>query len=189
MRYNSSYLISKIYASIQAESVTYHLSAPVLRHKVFKPSYSCITSIRNYFSSLPKPVKDEELIVVGDRIFTDIVLANRMSRRRSLPPPNQDIEKARPSSSGQAEPIETRATRTGPLSIWTTGVWQKESMKMRYLEKSFMQGIQRYIVAENGLGHTDVSRFMKELPPPSPTPDAKKNGLLSKVWGLLSRAR
>ncbi|KIP08684.1 hypothetical protein PHLGIDRAFT_29464 [Phlebiopsis gigantea 11061_1 CR5-6] len=97
---------------LQAESVTYYLSAPVLRHKVFKPSYSCISSIRKYFTSLPTPIRDDELIIVGDRIFTDIVMANRMAH--------------------------------GPLSIWTSGVWQREATAMRWLEKGLMQGIQRY---------------------------------------------
>ncbi|KAI0692165.1 mitochondrial PGP phosphatase-domain-containing protein [Cytidiella melzeri] len=172
---------------IQAESVTYHLSAPVLRHKVFKPSYACISSIRTYFSSLQKPVKDEELIVVGDRIFTDIVLANRMSRRRALPPWSPDGEKEVSRSEDQT--TKKRTMRVGPLSVWTTGVWYKESMAMRYLEKSFMQSIQRYIVADNGLGHTDISRFMKELPQPPSSPETKKQGLFKRVWGILLSAR
>ncbi|KAH0829104.1 hypothetical protein J3R83DRAFT_2570 [Lanmaoa asiatica] len=65
---------------VQAESVSHHLSVPVLRHNSPKPAYSCIKSIRTYFSTLRDPIKDEELVIVGDRIFTDVVMAKRMRR-------------------------------------------------------------------------------------------------------------
>jgi len=58
--------------------------------------------------SLKSPIKDEEMIIVGDRVFTDVVMANRM----------------RAGSKG-----------LGPLAIWTTGVWQREAVVMRWLEK------------------------------------------------------
>ncbi|KAI0090592.1 mitochondrial PGP phosphatase-domain-containing protein [Irpex rosettiformis] len=179
---------------IQAESVTYHLSVPVLRHKVFKPSYSCISAIRNYFASLPKPVKDNELIVVGDRIFTDVVLANRMSRRRALPPSNSVEEKKKSHESSSSledgNSQKTIAPRTGPLSVCTSGVWKREGMVMRYMEKSLMQGIQRYVVPDNGLGHTNASQFVRELPPPpSPEPESRMRRCFGKLWSLLSRSR
>ncbi|KAG9316267.1 mitochondrial PGP phosphatase-domain-containing protein [Chiua virens] len=101
---------------VQAESVSYHLSVPVLRHNAPKPAYACIGSIRAYFSTLKVPVKDEELVVVGDRIFTDVVIANRMHRR----------------SGG------------GPLAVWTTGVWQRESMVMRWFEKQVVEMVARW---------------------------------------------
>lgn len=181
--------------------MTWHLSAPVLRHKVFKPSYSCISAIRGYFASLPKPIKDHELIVVGDRIFTDVVLANRMSRRQASSSSSQSAEKEEKSdesSSSSSSLLEDgnspkwHATRTGPLSVWTTGVWRKESMTMRFLEKSFMQGIQHYVVADNGLGHhaAYVSQFVKEIPPPPPPePETLGKRLLGKVWSVLSKSR
>ncbi|KAI0764334.1 mitochondrial PGP phosphatase-domain-containing protein [Trametes elegans] len=91
-----------------AESVSHHLSVPVLRHTSLKPSYSCIKSIRAYFASLPRPVRDEELVVVGDRLLTDIVMANRMSHRA---PPS-----------------------VGPLAVWTEGLWKRENLALRALE-------------------------------------------------------
>ncbi|KAG9316266.1 hypothetical protein JVU11DRAFT_2294 [Chiua virens] len=56
-------------------------NSAVLRYNAPKPVYACIGSIRGYFSTLKVPVKDEELVVVGDRIFTDVVMANRMHCR------------------------------------------------------------------------------------------------------------
>ncbi|KAF4563179.1 hypothetical protein EYR40_007110 [Pleurotus pulmonarius] len=109
---------------IQAESVSHHLGVPVLKHGSFKPAYSCINSIRTYFSSLEKPISDHELIVVGDRIMTDVVMANRMKRRN-----------------GEEE--------TGPLAIWTTGVWQKESMVMRWLERGLVNLVNRMAQRSN----------------------------------------
>ena len=46
------------------------------------------------------PIQPSELVVVGDRISTDIVLGNRL----------------------------------GALSIWTTGLWERELMSVRYFE-------------------------------------------------------
>lgn len=122
----------------QAESVTYHLGVPVLRHNEKKPSYSCIASIRNYFSSLRIPIRDEELIVVGDRIFTDVVMANRMKKKVQ--------HQARPDGPSEKDPLIRRPERsfTGPLSIYTTGVWQKESMIMRWVEKRLVQAVDKW---------------------------------------------
>ena len=64
--------------AIQAEAVGHALGVPVLCHAALKPSYSCIKDIRAYFAGLPKPVRDDELVVVGDRVFTDVVMARRM---------------------------------------------------------------------------------------------------------------
>ncbi|TCD64384.1 hypothetical protein EIP91_004131 [Steccherinum ochraceum] len=155
---------------IQAESVSHYLSVPVLRHPSLKPSYSCIKSIRTYFASLPTPVKDEELIVVGDRIFTDVVLANRMARRKT-PPARLDNEKG---------PIHSAI---GPLSIWTTGVWERESMTMRWLEKLTMQGVDRLVNSQKGSEAPDWSRFIKPLPSP-PSPEDKPGWIARMMGGL-----
>jgi len=109
---------------IQAESITHTLRTPVLFHKSLKPSYSCIQSIRNYFSSLPAPITDSELVVIGDRVFTDVVMANRMKT----------------------------------MSIWTTGIWTKESILMRWMEKKLVNGVARW--SSGGRGE-DLSRFLK----------------------------
>lgn len=156
---------------IQAESVSHHLGVPVLRHASLKPSYSCIGAIRKYFASLPTPVKDEELIVVGDRIFTDVVLANRLARRKSPLKPDDTLD-------------EKTASQVGPLAIWTTGVWEKESMTMRWLEKLTMQGVHMLVnrgAAAQGMPLPDWSRFVKPLPV-APVPEAKP-GWFTRMLG------
>lgn len=136
---------------IQAESVSYHLSVPVLRHGTLKPGYSCIASIRAYFSSLRVPIFDDELVVVGDRIFTDVVMASRMRSDFAL-------------SSSDAP---ARARIGGPLAIWTDGVWQKESMIMRWAEKRLLNVVRKWARHEetSSVG-TDV--FVRKLPSPEP---------------------
>ena len=156
--------------------MTYHLRAPVLFHQSFKPAYSCITAIRSYFSSLPSPIRDRELIIVGDRIFTDVVLANRMQLQNRPQNallgtvPSRDIEKdsrtltAEKESSGK--PTGTLLS-SAPLSIWTTGVWERESMVMRWLERGLVKLVQRWSTLPPG-EPIDTSPFLKILKTPEP---------------------
>ena len=125
--------------------MSHHLSVPVLRHPALKPSYSCISSIRAYFASLPRPVRDDELIVVGDRVFTDTVLANRMARyqRVTQRSPASHISSAASSAeklskeldtsapSPVAQPLASARMRVGPLAILTTAVWERDSRVLR----------------------------------------------------------
>ena len=66
-------------------------------------------------------MKDDELVIIGDRIFTDVVMANRMG---------------------------TRDGERGPLAIWTSGVWTKESMGMRWIEKNLVEVVTKYTHGE-----------------------------------------
>jgi phosphatidylglycerophosphatase GEP4 len=59
-------------------------------------------------------------VIVGDRIFTDVVMANRM-----------------------------RGSGCGPLAVWTTGVWQRESMMVRWLEKRVVDMVTRWTGRES----------------------------------------
>lgn len=108
-----------------------------------KPGYKCITSIRAYFASLPSPIQDHELIVVGDRVFTDVVMANRMQSRLN--------------GSEKAE-----MTSRGPLTIWTTGIWQSESMLMRRLELGLVNLVKRWSEPSVRAGNVDnETRFTR----------------------------
>ncbi|KAG6813757.1 hypothetical protein H0H92_007709 [Tricholoma furcatifolium] len=154
---------------IQCESVTYHTGTPVLRHKAFKPAYSCITAVRGYFSSLRFPVRDEELIVVGDRIFTDVVMANRMRRWKNTPGILRMILTCGYETEGAIEKEKDASPHRpqGPLSVWTTGVWQKESMAMRWCERKLVDAVRHW--AQKGNPVLDTSFFIKEVPEPLPT--------------------
>ncbi|KAM6502626.1 Mitochondrial PGP phosphatase domain containing protein [Amanita muscaria] len=165
---------------IQSESVSYHLRVPVLSHRRFKPSYSCITDIRTYFSSLRFPIRDEELVIVGDRIFTDIIMANRMRCWK----PRQSIFSLAASCAFEKEgAIETeqevkevaQANPCGPLAIWTTGVWEREAMIMRCAEKWTVQAVQRYSKPKQGQV-LDTAKFLKPIPEPP-----KKTSIIDRI--------
>ncbi|OJA08515.1 hypothetical protein AZE42_02469 [Rhizopogon vesiculosus] len=153
---------------LEAESVSHHLSVPVLRHNTLKPGYSCIASIRAYFSSLRVPVPDEELVIVGDRIFTDIIMANRMHSR---------------SASSFSSEAPARDRLGGPLAIWTNGVWQKESMVMRWVEKRLVDAVQKWTM--NGENPSvDTTMFVRDLP----SPESRKEGnALAKLLDIMKR--
>lgn len=165
----------KSHMTAQCESVAHHTGAPVLRHKSFKPAYSCITAIRGYFASLRLPIRDEELIVVGDRVFTDVVMANRMrGRRKSLKAPNISSKEETQSENSQSR---------GPLAVWTTGVWEKEAMPMRWCEKTLVDVVHRWTRAKDAVDF-DATRFVKEIIQPEPS---RKEGMMAGLFGRLKR--
>jgi len=113
---------------LQAKSVSYHLRSPVLLHTALKPSYAS--------AALPG-LAPHKLVVVGDRIFTDIVLAHHLSHPRTLaariashlglaPAQDSALDYASEGSGGNPP----RAS----LAVWTTGVWERESVGMRWAE-------------------------------------------------------
>jgi hypothetical protein len=63
-------------AQLHAEPISYHLCAPVLLSATLKPSYPCASA------ALASLTPHE--LVVSDRIFTDVVLACRLSHPRTL---------------------------------------------------------------------------------------------------------
>ncbi|EJF57248.1 HAD phosphatase [Dichomitus squalens] len=172
---------------IEAESVTHHLSVPVLRHASLKPSYSCIKSIRAYFRSLPQPVRDEELVIVGDRLLTDVIMANRMARKKlsrgAIPPDEKRaLIEERDEGSGPA-----LLDRVGPLAVWTDGLWKRESLVLRAIEKGMLKGVERWVLGpqeaawREGLQH----RFVK--PVSVVEEPAESRGLVRRIWERLQR--
>lgn len=155
---------------MQAESVSYHLGVPVLMHTSMKPSYSCIKSIRQYYSSLQVPVRDDQLLIVGDRLFTDITLANRM---RSWHGWRQFLRLTK------NDPTPTQ----GPLAIWTTGVWQKEATAMRWGEARLLALVQKWAPHAQDTS-TIASAFIRELPQPPESPKRDLWGGVLKIVGL-----
>ncbi|KAK7472398.1 hypothetical protein VKT23_000513 [Stygiomarasmius scandens] len=164
---------------IQAEAINYHLGVPVLFHKSLKPSYSCISSIRTYFHSLRRPIIDRELVVIGDRLFTDIVMANRMeSKDRREHAQNVRQLLLQTSSPKDAEKSASNLTGPGTLSVWTTGVWKKEAMAMRFGERKLLEAVQKWSKPRAGEVIDGTGGFVRELPPPSPPP---KKGVLHRL--------
>ncbi|KAG7091178.1 hypothetical protein E1B28_010230 [Marasmius oreades] len=141
-------------------------------HASLKPSYSCIKSIRSYFQSLETPIDDGELVIVGDRIFTDVVLANRMGNvgRRSWP-------WARFTSTVESKTPALSFTKA-PLSIWTTGVWKREAMGMRYLEKTLLDLVMKHHGPQAD-AQQDHSSFVHE--PEQPTVAPRRSGVLERL--------
>ena len=126
---------------IQAESVARHLGVPVLVHETKKPGQKVVKAIHKYFtadyrlvpviypshSSMygprlpsrsradPTPLK---LMVIGDRVTTDIILASRL--RAFL----QTHQSSSNSSSGESNPV---------CSVLTQNIWQKEKLGTRFM--------------------------------------------------------
>ncbi len=170
---------------------------PVLQHKALKPAYSCISSIRTYFSTLHRPISDDELVVVGDRIFTDVVLANRM--RLTNPKLRTDPLKPRGLLREAFSSKETNTPNTekgsvrekhlvegrGPLAIWTTGVWRKESMGMRWIEKKTVEAVEKWSPQTPGEGGVQgTSRFVRRIKVEEPKPN-----VLAQLWIYLTQTR
>jgi phosphatidylglycerophosphatase GEP4 len=130
----------------QAESVSVNLKVPVLQHSSLKPSYACINLIRQYFANLPSPVHTDELIVVGDRLLTDVIMANRMGNqsRIHLGPPAGTISKTADDIDKEKGPVKQRPS--GPLAVWTTQVWEREATIVRWSEQRMLQLIRRWII-------------------------------------------
>ncbi|KAI0365935.1 hypothetical protein BV20DRAFT_953358 [Pilatotrama ljubarskyi] len=150
---------------IEAESVSHHLSTPVLRHTSLKPSYACIKSIRAYFASLPRPIRDEELVVVGDRLLTDVVMANRMSRKASSLSTKSGVDTPEKSTPVEDEGL-ARPERVGPLAIWTEGLWKRESLALRALERGLLRSAERWVLKpqEAAWRESLQHRFVKPFP-------------------------
>ncbi|KAJ7935213.1 mitochondrial PGP phosphatase-domain-containing protein [Mycena leptocephala] len=141
-------------AGIQAEAVKRSLQAPVLYHSTAKPSYSCIKAIQRYFSSLQTPVRPEQLIVVGDGGSGLLRLCFRSGFEQG-----GTVGRETNAASGH------RSIESGPLAIWTTGVWKREATFMRWCEKKLVDIIQRRI-SRDEIEPEQPSLFIKELPPP-----------------------
>ena len=156
-------------AQLQAESVSYHLRAPVLLHASLKPSYSCTAAA---LSALPG-VAPHELIVIGDRIFTDVVLAHRLAHPRTLTAriaARLRLAPAQPGSSLDGVDSGLSASVGGgvestraPLAVWTTGVWMRESMAMRWAEKWLVHLVERWVQGARERRDALEERFVKRV--------------------------
>lgn len=154
-------------AQLQAESVSYHLRVPVLLHAALKPSYACTAAS---LSALPG-LAPHELIVVGDRIFTDVVLAHRLAHPRTFmariaarlrPAPAQADSSLSDEGAGSSASVGGGSEHArAPLAVWTTGVWMRESMGMRRAEGWLVHVIERWVQGTRERRVTLEERFVK----------------------------
>ncbi|KAI0261271.1 mitochondrial PGP phosphatase-domain-containing protein [Gloeopeniophorella convolvens] len=121
-------------SQLQADSVAHHLHARVLLHGALKPAYACADAA---LAALPN-LAPHELVVVGDRVFTDVVLARRLAQPRTLWA--RVVARLRPAP--EPEPGESGGA---PLAVWTTGVWQREATAMRWAEARLVQLAERWV--------------------------------------------
>jgi phosphatidylglycerophosphatase GEP4 len=138
-------------AQLQAESVAHHLQSPVLLHAALKPSYSCASAA---LSALPG-LAPHEIVVVGDRLFTDVVLAHRLAHPRTLwariatrlstPFQRSWSTPAQPDTVSEVSDADPIGGQRTPLAVWTTGVWKRESMVIRWAEARLVWLIEKYL--------------------------------------------
>ncbi|KAA1098236.1 hypothetical protein PGT21_031246 [Puccinia graminis f. sp. tritici] len=129
-------------ALIQAESVARHLGVPVLVHATKKPGQQVVKAIEKYFtkdyrlvpviypsrrSSCGPPVSSRchsnrtplKLVVIGDRVTTDIILASRLRSHLQR---------------NQSTPTSSSSTDSNPIfSVLTQKIWQKEKPGTRFM--------------------------------------------------------
>ena len=136
-----------------------------------KPAYSTAHGIRTYFASLNIPVLPGELLVVGDRIFTDVVLAHRLGHRPTIARRISARLRsfARTGVQGGEDTLESR-----PLAVWTTGVWKRESMVMRRAERAFVDVVERFVPNTQKRRLSLEGKFVK--PPAAVVEEAQERG-------------
>jgi phosphatidylglycerophosphatase GEP4 len=143
----------------------------VLRHGALKPAHACVAGVRAYFGSLPTPVRASELLVVGDRVFTDVVLAHRL---RAADARDRAAAAKSHAADGKEAAVLAGGAAPGTLAVWTTGVWTRESTLMRAGERALVRLVRRFAVgaAEARARETLVREFVRT--PPSVVEPARR---------------
>lgn len=110
-------------------------------------------------------------------------MANRMTRRR--PPPEAhkafDVEKGLGSEFELARP-----DRVGPLAVLTEGLWKREALVLRALEKGMLRGVERWVLnpQETAWRENLQYRFVKPTHVAEEAPKAKA-GWVRRIWDRL----
>lgn len=69
----------------------------------------------------------------------------------------------------------------GPLAIWTERVWQSDSSFLRWVEKSLMRGVDKWVLNDDErAARKNHERFVKPLLPPEAI--EKQSHLFSRLW-------
>jgi phosphatidylglycerophosphatase GEP4 len=113
-------------------------------------------------------------------------MANRMNRKPSLLTMFYECAFESAGSPGKEKKGEQEKRDRGPLAIWTTGVWERESMAMRWCEKRLVRVVERWSTRGSADARMDASsRFVKEVLEPEPV---REKGFLGRLWSSLSRS-
>lgn len=59
-----------------------------------------------------------------------------------------------------------RPARVGPLAVWTEGLWKRENLVLRALERGMLKGAERWVLKPQEIAWRDSlqHRFVKPIP-------------------------
>lgn len=142
---------------------------------------------------------------MGDRVFTDVVLAHRLAH------PRTPVARIAARLGLRAPPVQTQASRIGdgagpdasanarvdagrertrtPLAVWTTGVWTRESMLMRWAEAWLVRLVERCVEGARERRGTLEERFVRGALDSTGEVRVKRRGWFSWVKGPLPKLR
>ena len=119
-------------------------------------------------------------------MLTDVVMANRMLRRRPIA---QD-------STGRREKREEKQTsqelarpdRVGPLAVLTEGLWKREALALRALEKGMLAGVEKWILKPQEAAWREALQHRFVKPEPMIEEPAKvQHGWVRRIWERLRK--
>lgn len=113
-------------------------------------------------------------------------MANRIARRRPLRSPDSDERAVDEKSSGGENQGLVRPEQAGPLAVLTEGLWKREALALRALEKGMLAGVERWILKPQEAAWRDAlqHRFVKPEPVVEEPP---KQIWLQRLWGRLQK--
>jgi phosphatidylglycerophosphatase GEP4 len=143
---------------------------------------------------------------VGDRVFTDVVLAHRLAHPRTpvariaarlglrAPPvqtqaPRIDDDAGPASASANARVDAGRERTRTPLAVWTTGVWTRESTLMRWAEAWLVRLVERWVEGARERRGALEERFVRGALDSTEEVRVKRRGWCSWVKGPLPKLR
>jgi phosphatidylglycerophosphatase GEP4 len=102
--------------------------------------------------------------------------------RGALPQPSREEGGKTDTRQSQDNP-PSWTTPHGPLAIFTTGVWERESMFMRWMEKGLVKVVERW--SKPPKGHPlDTANFVRHVAPPEAP---KQSGFIEELLSIFRR--
>jgi phosphatidylglycerophosphatase GEP4 len=101
--------------------------------------------------------------------------------RNLLPQPSREDNSS--NNSGNLAPSSTGPR--GPLAIWTTDVWERESMLMRWIEMGLVNVVERWTTWPKGQP-LDTANFVKDAPP-APEVPTRRSGFVEELTSIFRK--